>query len=93
MKITPDIIRGELIGLDAKIAKSTNQSLVRLKGTISNETRNTIVLLRDGKEKSIVKDTSFFRFSLQDGTVMEIDGKILVGRPEDRVKKRIRRLW
>jgi len=93
MKITPDIIRGELIGLDAKIAKSTNPSLVRLKGTISNETRNTIVLLHDGEEKSIVKDTSFFRFSLQDGTVMEIDGKILVGRPEDRVKKRIRRLW
>jgi len=93
MKIAPEIIRSELIGLNARIAKSTNPSLERLKGTILSETRNTIIFLRDGKEKSIVKDTSSFRFSLQDGTVMEIDGKILVGRPDDRVKKRIRRLW
>jgi ribonuclease P protein subunit POP4 len=93
MKITPDIIRGELIGLGAKVAKSTNPSLVRLKGTVLNETRNTIVLLSDGKEKSVVKDTSIFHFTLQDGAVLEIDGKLLVGRPEDRVRKRVRRLW
>jgi ribonuclease P protein subunit POP4 len=93
MKITPDIIRSELIGLNAKVAKSTNPSLARLKGTVLNETRNTVVLLCHGKEKKIVKDVSVFHFTLQDGTVLEIDGKLLVGRPEDRVKKRIRRLW
>ena len=93
MTITPDIVRSELIGLNAEVAKSTNTNLERLKGTILNETRNTIVLLRDGKEKSVIKDTSVFHFTLNDGTVLEIDGKLLVGRPEDRVKKRIRRLW
>jgi len=93
MKIAPEIIRSELIGLNARIAKSTNPSLERLKGTILSETRNTIIFLRDGKEKSIVKDTSIFHFTLPDGTALEIDGKLLVGRPEDRIKKRIRRLW
>lgn len=93
MKITPDIIRTEFIGLDAKIAKSTNPSIVRMKGRILNETRNTFVLLHDGKERTIVKDTAIFHFILHDETVVEIDGKLLVGRPEDRVKKRIRRLW
>lgn len=93
MKITPDLIRSEFIGLDAKIAKSTNPSLVRMKGRVLDETRNTIVILHDGEEKTIVKDTSVFHFTLHGGTVVEIDGKLLVGRPEDRVKKRIRRLW
>ena len=93
MKITPDVVRSELIGMDTKVVRSTNPSLERLKGTVSNETRNTIALLFDEKEKSVVKDTSIFHFTLPDGTVLEIDGKLLVGRPEDRVKKRIRRLW
>jgi ribonuclease P protein subunit POP4 len=93
MKITPDIIRSEFIGLDAKIAKSTNPSLVRMKGRVLDETRNTIVILHDGKRKTIVKGTSVFHFTLRDGTVVETDGKLLVGRPEDRVKKQIRRLW
>jgi ribonuclease P protein subunit POP4 len=93
MKVTPDIIRTEFIGLDAKVAKSTNPSIVRMKGRVLNETRNTFVLLHDGKERTIVKDTVVFHFILYDETIVEIDGKLLVGRPEDRVKKRIRRLW
>jgi ribonuclease P protein subunit POP4 len=40
-----------------------------------------------------VKDSSVFHFKFPDGTVVEIDGKLLVGRPEDRLKKRVRRLW
>jgi len=93
MKITPDIIRNEFIGLDAKVAKSTNLGLVKMRGRVLDETRNTIVILHDRTEKTIVKDTSVFHFTLHDGAVVEIDGKLLLGRPEDRVKKRIRRLW
>jgi ribonuclease P protein subunit POP4 len=93
MKITPQIIQGEFIGLGAKIARSTNPSLVGMKGKVIDETRNTIVILHDSKEKIIAKNTAVFHFSLQDGTVVEIDGNLLLGRPEDRVKKRIRRMW
>ncbi|HVP41420.1 MAG TPA: ribonuclease P protein component 1 [Candidatus Krumholzibacteriaceae bacterium] len=93
MKITPAIIQGEFIGLDAKITKNNNPSLVKMKGKIINETRNTFVILQEGKQKIIPKDTSVFHFIMQDRTVVEIDGKLLLGRPEDRVKKRIRRLW
>ncbi|MCD6089791.1 ribonuclease P protein subunit, partial [Candidatus Bathyarchaeota archaeon] len=45
------------------------------------------------KEKRIIKNISIFHFTYADGTKIEIDGKILVGRPEDRVKKVIRRRW
>lgn len=93
MNITPGFIQGEFIGLDAKIAKSSNSSIVKVTGKIVDETQNTFVILQSGKEKIIAKNTSVFHFTLEDGTVIEIDGKLLVGRPEDRVKKRIRRLW
>lgn len=93
MKITPAIIQTEFIGVDAKIARSTNPSCVGMKGRVLDETRNTFVILHDGNEKAIVKDTVVFHFTLCDGTIVEIDGRLLVGRPEDRVKKRIRRLW
>lgn len=93
MKITPTVIQGEFIGLDAKIAKNCNPSLAGMKGKVIDETRNTFVVLHEGKQKIIPKDTSVFHFTMQDGTVVEIYGKLLLGRPEDRVKKHIRRLW
>jgi ribonuclease P protein subunit POP4 len=93
MKITPAFIQGEFIGLDARIAESSNPSFVKIKGEVVNETRNTFMIIHEGKRKIIPKDTSIFHFTLQDGTVAEIDGKLLLGKPEDRVKKRIRRLW
>jgi ribonuclease P protein subunit POP4 len=93
MKVTPAVVQGEFIGLVAKIAKSSNSSLVKMKGKVIDETRNTFMILHDGKQKIIPKNTSVFHFTMQDGTVAAIDGKLLLGRPEDRVRKRIRRLW
>jgi ribonuclease P protein subunit POP4 len=93
MKITPAVTQSEFIGLDAKIARSSNPSLMKMKGKIIDETRNTFVILHEDKQKIIPKDTSIFYFTMQNETVVEIDGKLLLGRPEDRVKKRIRRLW
>jgi ribonuclease P protein subunit POP4 len=93
MKVSAAIVQGEFIGLDAKIAKSTQPDNVEIKGKVVDETRNTFVIIHDNKKKVIVKDTAVFHFTFHDNTVVAIDGKLLVGRPEDRVKKRIRRLW
>jgi len=40
-----------------------------------------------------VKDQAVFQFQFFDGTIVEIDGKLLVGRSEDRLKKTMKRLW
>jgi len=64
-----------------------------MKGKVIDETRNTFLILNAGRQKTIPKDTSFFHFTMPDGTVVEIEGKLLLGRPEDRIKKHIRRLW
>ncbi|MGQ9507238.1 MAG: ribonuclease P protein component 1 [Candidatus Bathycorpusculaceae bacterium] len=93
MKVTPDIIRGEFIGTEAKVFKSTHSGYVGLSGKVINETRSTFTILHKGKKKKIIKDSAVFHFKFSDGTVVEIDGKLLLGRPEDRLKKRVKRLW
>jgi ribonuclease P protein subunit POP4 len=93
MKVTPDIIRCEFVGTEAKVCKSSHFGNVGISGKVVDETRNTFVVFHDGKRKTVAKNTSMFHFRFPDDTVVEIDGRILVGRPEDRLKKSIRRLW
>jgi ribonuclease P protein subunit POP4 len=93
MKITPDIIRYEFIGTEGKVVRSPNECYVGLGGKVVGETKNTFTFLQDGQAKSIIKEFSVFNFTFDDGTVVDIDGKLLVGRSEDRLKKSIKRLW
>jgi len=93
MSVTPSIVQHEFIGLEAKVVRSSNPHLVGIAGEVVDETRNTFTILHGDETKVIVKDTAVFEFALSDGTVVEIDGKVIMGRPEDRIKKRPRRLW
>ena len=93
MKVTPDIIRHEFIGTEVKIAKSPHADYVGIDGDVIDETKNTFTIMHSGKAKSVIKNSAIFNFKFSDGTVIEIDGKLLVGRPEDRLKKTVKRLW
>lgn len=93
-KLTPsNIINHELIGLKVKITSSKNKTLVGIKGVVIDETRNTLVVLDGGKPKIIPKNVADFEFTLPDGNVVLVKGEILIGSPEDRVKRLIRRRW
>ena len=93
MKVTPAIVQQELIGLDVKVVRSSHPGYVGIAGRVLDETRNTIIILHENKKKIIIKSTAVFNFTMPDGTIVEIDGKTIIGRPEDRIKKRIRRRW
>lgn len=93
MRITPAIVRSEFIGTQAKVARSRHRNYVGISGKIVDETRNTFTLLEDGEAKMIAKESAVFCFRFLDGAVVELDGKLLMGRPEDRLKKTVRRLW
>jgi ribonuclease P protein subunit POP4 len=93
MKVTPAILQQEFIGLNAKVVRSSHPGYVGIRGKVVDETRNTVLILHKDKKKIIIKNTAVFHFTLPDGTIVEIDGKVVVGRPEDRIKKRVRRLW
>jgi ribonuclease P protein subunit POP4 len=93
VKVTPDVIRHEFIGTEGKITKSSHADYVGIYGKIVDETKKTFTILHKGMAKSVIKSSSVFDFKFFDGTVVEIDGKLLVGRPEDRLKKTVKRLW
>ncbi|MCW4020108.1 MAG: ribonuclease P protein component 1 [Candidatus Bathyarchaeota archaeon] len=93
MKATPSILQHEFIGLEVKVVRSSNPSCTGICGRVLDETQKTFTILHKEKEKVIVKGTSLFHFTLPDRSVIEVDGKVLVGRPEDRAKKVIRRHW
>ncbi|MBI4021509.1 MAG: ribonuclease P protein component 1 [Candidatus Aenigmarchaeota archaeon] len=80
--ITPqNLVRHELIGLRVHVAA--------MHGQIVDETRNTLVIEAGGREKIIPKDGHRFTFTLPSGERIAVDGTVLVGRPEDRIKKKL----
>jgi ribonuclease P protein subunit POP4 len=86
-----NILQHEIIGLRAKVAESRNACQVGIKGTILDETMRTVVLLTDeGERKKVLKSDVKLLLHLPDGTLVLVDGRELVGRPEERLKKRIR---
>lgn len=93
MTIVPqNILRHELIGLDVKIGKSTDPTQKGLKGKVIDETYNTLKIeTNKGKERTIPKKNSLFIFTLPNKTKVQVEGKLLVSRPEDRIKKKFPR--
>lgn len=92
--ITPkNIFRHELIGLPVKVVNSTHEGFIGIKGKVVDETKSTIRIETDNTEKVIPKGAATFHFYLPDGNIVEIKGKIIIARPEDRIKKKFRKFW
>ena len=81
-----NIIRHELVGLECTVVKSANRAQTGIHGTVEDETMKTLVI----GGKRVFKKGSVFRLKVNDQTV-EIEGGFLVSRPEDRIKKKIRK--
>jgi ribonuclease P protein subunit POP4 len=93
MKIKPDIIQHEFIGLEAKVTDSTNPGYIGISGEVIDETYNTLTILNKTEKKIIIKDVAVIHLTMPDGKIVEIDGKVLLGRPQDRIKRRISKRW
>ncbi len=88
--ITPEnIVRHELIGLRVKVVGCTS-SRRGPEGRVVDETRNMLVIETPGGERTVPKDGHVFSFSLPSGSVA-VEGRLLVARPEDRIKKKQKR--
>jgi ribonuclease P protein subunit POP4 len=94
MPITPKtLIHHCLIGLEVKIIGSSNVKNLNIMGKVIDETRNTLIIKTNKKEAQIPKKNSIFRFRLSNNQAVEVKGDLLLGRPEERVKKRISYKW
>ena len=82
---------GELIGTQIEIVRSARRELINMRGKIVDETMNTFVIeckTSGGMKKEITIPKKFcvFRFHKKDKQI-DVDGKHLMFRPEDRIKK------
>lgn len=77
----------ELIGRRVTVESSTDPTLVGLTGEVLDETMKTLTVRTDpGDTVIIAKNTVTLAFSLE-GRRVEVDGRTLMFRPEDRIKK------
>ncbi|HDD46072.1 MAG TPA: ribonuclease P protein subunit [Candidatus Aenigmarchaeota archaeon] len=90
--ITKDnIVRHELIGLKVKVTSSTNKTIEGLAGLVVDETKNMLFIeKRNGKVSMVAKKDCTFSFILPNGERVLVSGKDIVGRPEDRIKRKKR---
>ncbi|MEM4537044.1 MAG: ribonuclease P protein subunit [Nitrososphaerota archaeon] len=85
-----NILRHELLGLSVK-AEGVKQRIEHT-GEVVGETMKTIKILRnDGRLVRLVKDAYIFEFTLPNNEKVRVEGSALIGRPEDRLKKKVRR--
>jgi ribonuclease P protein subunit POP4 len=86
MKGYMNFVRHELIGLKVNVKKSKNVSHERISGIVIDETRNMLVIEHKGREVMIPKKDTLFEFEIGKKKI-EVNGNLLIGRPEDRLKK------
>ena len=92
MITSKNLVHHEFIGLNVHVTSKKNKSL-NLQGTIIEETKNTIKIEElDNTEKIIPKVGTLFVFEIPNGETVEVDGNILSIRPEDRIKKRFKKI-
>ncbi len=82
-----NVMQHELIGLEAHIIGSSDPTLLGVHGKILDETRGMLVIEHSSKAKVTPKSGSTFEIKLPNGEKMVLDGKKLVGRPEERVRR------
>lgn len=85
-----NVVRHELIGLEARVVNSTDPGLLGVGGRILDETRGTLVIEHLGKPKVIHKAAVVLRITLPSGEEVEVKGAEVVAKPEERVRLRWR---
>ncbi len=86
-----NILQHELIGLDTEVLQDSNPRNVHIRGKVIDETMKTLVIRGKGTYR-IAKKDAVFKFLL-DGVAVKVEGKNLIARPEDRVKKQTKNKW
>jgi len=80
-------IKQELIGLEIKVDEAKNPSNIGIEGKIVDETQQTLTIKTKKGQKRLIKKNITLTIKSQK---IKIKGSLLVGRPEDRIKKKIK---
>ncbi len=91
MRRLENLPRHELIGLEVEVLESENKVEEGIKGKIVDERKSVLKVECKGEEKTVRKKGRVFRFKLPSGEECKVKGSILKGRPEERIKKKLRK--
>ena len=86
-----NIIAHELNGLKVNVVNSFDKNKEGLKGKVVKETKNTLIIEdKKGREKILPKKEVQLEFFVG-GKKIKVEGKELIGKPEERIKLFFRR--
>ena len=94
--ITPENIhRHELIGMQVEIITATDDQLVGIKGSVIDETQHILIIepITKTTPVKIQKKICTFRFTLPSGEDVDVEGRLLNSKSENRIKNVIRKRW
>lgn len=83
-----NLLRHELIGLNAEVIASSHMGYEGIHGKIVDETKNMLKICNGIVEKQVPKEAVILSIRLSDGHLQTIKGRDLVRRPVERVKRR-----
>lgn len=93
MPRTPaNIIRHELIGLEATVIESPDPTQAEITGTVVDETTRTLLVEDDDRTRQIPKQDRVFRFR-GDHLKVQVNGNLLLAHPADRTGQHRPRTW
>jgi len=87
-----NLVYHELLGLPVRVVSSLDPGVEGLRGVVVGETLKTILVRSGDRVVTTFKVGTRYRFTLPEaGEVVEVDGDMLFGRPEDRVRRMLKR--
>lgn len=95
MPLTPETLpRHELIGLRARVTAAANQDLVGITGQVVDETKQTLKIEHERRDKMVPKAGTTITFALpSDSGAVSVDGDRLTARPARRTEANRGTIW
>lgn len=91
MRKPKNLPRHELIGLKIEVVESENKDEEGIHGKVIDETKSTFKIESEDGIKRMRKKGRTFKFHLPSGEEMKVVGDVLEERPQDRIKKKLRK--
>ena len=83
------ILSSSLVGLEIEIVHSSSEDLIGVNGVIEEETSNLLKVLTKKKSLWVPKLNQVFKIKVSDDTIIQVEGHMVKGTPETRVRKKI----
>ncbi|MFP4045481.1 MAG: ribonuclease P protein component 1 [Candidatus Aenigmatarchaeota archaeon] len=91
MRTVKNLPRHEIIGLEVEVIESSNTDEQGLSGKVVDEQENVLKIEADVEVKTVQKSGRKFVFELPSGKKVKVSGDLIQGKPEERIKKRLKK--